>query len=203
MPAKFNVQANLNPYAPPTISKIVTNVASSIPNADKIRQEHLATESAIAAFGWFHLVLAAFQFLGLFLSLILTVLIVLNPPDEFSWLWHIFRLFMTVCIGLWHYSVGIGLRKLDESARTNGTILNIFNIPIGVGIWFFMLVWSAKGSVVFSDHYKEVIEQTPQLRRHVTWTTFILIFLPIVMIVLLGILLTVLIAAGIITPGDD
>jgi hypothetical protein len=186
VPAKYNVQANLNPYAPPIISKnMAGNVANSIPNAEQIRKEHLATESAIAAFGWFHLVLAGLELLGLILGMVLTALYFLNPPDELNWVSHLLSVFFTGVIGVWQFQTGTGLRKLTSSARLNATILNVFNIPIGVGIWYFILAWSSKANVVFSDQYKQVVAQTPHLRRHITITTWILIFVPLVMIGLL------------------
>ncbi len=190
MPAKYNVQANLNPYAPPTISKIVSgNVSNAIPNADKIRKEHLATESAIAAFGWFHLVLAGFELIGLIVGLVLTVLFAINPPEELNWVTHLMSVFFTGVIGLWQFQTGQGLRKLSHSARLNATFLNIFNIPIGVGVWFFILAWSSKANLIFSDHYKQIVAQTPQFRRHITLTTWILIFLPMIMTGLIVVLL--------------
>ena len=182
MPAKYNVQANLNPYAPPTVSRIIAGDNSKrIDNAEQIRKEHLATESAIAAFGWFHLVLAGLEFLGVVLGLVFTVIFLIYPPEEISWLAHLLSIFFNLCIGLWQFATGQGLRKLDSSARSNATFLNIFNIPIGIGIWFFILAWSAKANVVFSEQYKQVVAQTPNMRRHITLTTWILIFVPIVM----------------------
>lgn len=95
-------------------------------------------------------------------------------------------MFLYVRVGTW-------LRVLDRRARTPATILaaiGLLAFPLGTLIngYILYLLQSKKGTMVFSQEYKQVIEATPEIK----YKTSILIW------VLLGIVLLGLLAAMLI-----
>jgi hypothetical protein len=97
-----------------------------------------------------------------------------------------------LALGAGHFWVGTGLRRLRKWARIPTGILSgigLLGIPIGtiINAYILYLVFSRKGTMVFSDEYQEVIRQTP----HIKYRTSIIvrIFLGLVLVVIaLGLL---------------
>ena len=92
-------------------------------------------------------------------------------------------------IGILQAVTAIGLRRLQPWARIVAAILSTFGllgIPIGtlIGAYFLYLLLSKKGSVVFSEEYKQVIAETPHLKYRTSK----------IVLVLLGLLLFLLFA---------
>jgi hypothetical protein len=97
-------------------------------------------------------------------------------------------------IGILQFWIGRGLRRLNRQARIPTGILSglgLLAIPIGtiINAYILYLIFSAKGKMVFSDEYKDVIAQTP----HIKYRTSILVW------ILLG-LIVLIIGAALILP---
>jgi hypothetical protein len=167
-----------NPYASPTAD--LTAPFSNDPklsDAEVIRKKHISHEASLQSVGWLcwlgciFLALAALGMtaaiftqrggssIGLVIALIYLALFVLN-----AWL-------------------GYGFRKLDPRVRIPGGILfglGLLYIPIGTIIngYILYLMFSAKGRMVFSPEYKEIIRQTP----HIKYRTSIIVWILLVIV---------------------
>jgi hypothetical protein len=102
--------------------------------------------------------------------------------------------FFFFALGAGQFWLGHGLRKLKRWARIPTAILSgigLLAVPIGTLIngYILYLIFSAKGKMVFSDEYREVMEQTP----HIKYRTSLLVW--ILFALVLGFLAFVLIAA--------
>ena len=90
-------------------------------------------------------------------------------------------------IAILHIVAGFGIRRLARWSRIPAVIagcIGLLSFPIGTllnGYVLFLLL-SAKGSMVFSPEYKQVIEQTPNI-KHKT-SIFMWIFLGLLGLVL-------------------
>ena len=87
--------------------------------------------------------------------------------------------------------IGSGLRRLKRWTRIPVTLLAIIGllaIPVGTIIngYILYLVFSSKGAMVFSDEYKEIIRQTPDIKYRTSVVVWI--FLGVLCVVLLFVL---------------
>jgi hypothetical protein len=92
---------------------------------------------------------------------------------------------------------GLGLRRLQRWARIPSGILSglgLLGFPLGTLIngYILYLLFSKKGTMVFSEDYQRVIEETP----HVKYRTSILvwIFLGLLLLVLIGVFVAAFLA---------
>lgn len=84
--------------------------------------------------------------------------------------------------------VGRMFRALSPKAKTPGTLLSALGLlafPIGTLIngYILYLIHSKKGKMVFSDEYKEVIAQTPNIKYKTPLLVWIFIALLILLII--------------------
>jgi hypothetical protein len=189
--SKYTVQANVNPFAPPTVMRNLPGAAGlNVQGLEKLRREYLAHESAIAAFGWFFMVTGCIGLVGFLFWLVMTIWLAMAGTVEIPWVMQIIQLVVNLLVATYQIFTGMELRKLKTAGRANGTFLSIFLIVYGIGIWFMILAWSDKGNKVFSEDYRSAVNATPYIKRHMTATAWILIFLPIMLTVLIiGLLL--------------
>lgn len=85
-----------------------------------------------------------------------------------------------IALGVGQFIVGTGLRKLRKWARIPTGILSGFGLlgfPIGtlINAYILYLVFSRKGKMVFSDEYKEIVEQTPHIRYRTSIVVWIVL----------------------------
>ena len=93
----------------------------------------------------------------------------------------------TLVIALLHFWLGSSLRRLDHSARYVTALLCVIGllaIPIGtiINAYFLYLLFSAKGQMIFSDTYKEVILQTPNMKHRTSKILWIFLILSVILI---------------------
>lgn len=124
---------------------------------EQYREEFLANESTIYCASYFYFAVAALVAANAWLI----------EFDE-----SISRVLLAVAgISVW---VGIGLRRLDPSARTGAAIISICSIAsnwqsvIFHGYFLFHL-FSGNGSFVFSDEYRRAVRHTPKTSPKVRW----------------------------------
>jgi hypothetical protein len=96
--------------------------------------------------------------------------------------------FIIIGLGFMQGMIGSGLRRLKRWTRIPVMLLacvGLLVIPIGTIIngYILYLVLSSKGATVFSDEYKEVIRQTPDIRYRTSIVVWI--FLGLLAVVIL------------------
>jgi hypothetical protein len=165
-------------------------LASNVPtDVEECRRKYLSHEASVKSIGTFYIL---GSLLGLFFSTIMLlrgISIVANPPtvvpDVFL-LGEILIVFgiIFLCLSIWQFSVALGLKKLTPSSRIGAGVIagiGLIGFPIGtlISAYFLYLLFSEKGSVVFSEHYKTVIAATP----HIVFKTSIIVWILLILLV--------------------
>lgn len=172
-----------NPYQPPAADlELDTDLAL----AEETRRNYLTHETSVRSVGLLYYLGAA----GLLLSAII-LLVQADHSEALSPLWLLFM----AALGVLYLWVGRGLRTLQPKVRgiaAGLAALGLLSFPVGTLIngYILYLLLSAKGKMVFSSEYGEVIAATP----HIKYRTSIIIWIFVALIVL-GI------AAAIIIPA--
>ena len=169
-----------NPFEAPETA--YEDVDAPLSEAERIRKEHLSHEASVKSVGSLYL-------LGGLLSLLIFVGILfggMSGPggvDPVAIVVVVFSTMMSVgmLITAW------GLQKLHFWARVVSTVISVIGLagfPIGTLIngYILYLLWSPKGTMVFSEQYKEIIAQTPHIKYKtslIVWTFLILLLIVI------------------------
>jgi hypothetical protein len=198
-----------NPYAPP-VARIeeVPDVSGDLAEMEAIRRKHINHEASVKSVGSLHFLAAFFTLLGAFAVLFM---LVTDSPSLAgasrapALLGSVIYLFF----GAVHIGLGIGLNKLQTWARwvecvltglsllivTAGAVtmlaMGIPALAVAYGVMDLILAYilyllvSAKGSVVFSSEYKNVIARTPHVkyRSGCLWVVLIVVIVALVVIV--------------------
>lgn len=159
-----------NPYAPGVVQK--KHVHSEV---EAIRHKHLSHEASIKSVGFLYLLGGA---IGLLIgtSYVIPGISIMSSPQRMGQMsmQSYGAVFMIVgvivfLLGVAQMAVGSGFRRLALWSKIPGAILAAIGMllfPIGTLIngYVLYLLLSAKGSMVFSPEYKEVIFQTPHMK---------------------------------------
>ncbi len=94
-------------------------------------------------------------------------------------------------LGLLQGYAGLGLRRLTNSGRVLGIVFGVIGLigfPIGtlISLYILYLLLSQKGKTVCSEHYRQVVAQTPHIKYKtsmVVWVLLGLVFLLIALVV--------------------
>ncbi|WP_035601646.1 hypothetical protein [Haloferula sp. BvORR071] len=186
---------DLNPYAAP----LDTTAPPPLPvsnEAEVIRREHIKHEASVKGIGSLYFIGSIFILIGG----VTMVFAGLKGGNMGTAELAMMVLFPALgLLGLW---VGYGIRKLSPAARVVAGILtginlvlSIFGLPqsiiaILINTYILNLLFSKKGTMVFSAPYKEIIAQTP----HVKYKTSIVVWIVLgifVLVVVVGILAAV------------
>lgn len=175
----------VNPYAP-VIAQPVGLAQSS--QAEQIRRNHLSHEASIQTIGALFLLGAFFVTLaGVFLisySLYALITGALQPDSLLTMLGiGVFELTLGILQGM----TGFALSKLRSGGRVGGIVfsaIGLLGFPIGtlISAYFLYLLASKKGAYIFSDEYKQVIAETPQVKMKTS--IIVWIFLALLLVVL-------------------
>lgn len=138
-----------------------------------IREEHVLHEASIKSVGCLYLLGG-----GLSLLYVAGLLFALTNSQGGSDDFLKVVLPITFVIGGVYLAVGFGMRSLSPGVKIPAVILSalaIFSFPCGtlLGIYAIYLVLSHKGSVVFSDEYKDVIAATPHVKARTPWYAWV------------------------------
>ena len=179
-----------NPYA----ASLAAGPASAKPtDAEEIRQQYLKHEASVKSIGSLYLFGAIFIVpMGLFL--VVAALVDLSSGEATDGGLMVVLGVVYAGIGFLQGATGYALRKLQKWGRTVATIFSVIGllgVPFGtlISIYILYLLLSQKGTMVFSEEYKRVIEQTP----HIKYKT------SLVLLVLLAILVLVVVGAIVAT----
>ena len=173
-----------NPYSPPS-SDLGSGYAGTLAPADAIalRESLIKHEASIRAFGTLHL-LSSSMF---FVKAIAGLLLVVDPEERAA---GIALLVMGPVGGLILLKLGMGMRRFDPGVKWLVGVMSgigLLNPPVGtlINAYILYLVFGEKGKTVFSEEYRRVIEQTPEIKYQT----------PLFLKVLVGLLLVTIVAA--------
>jgi hypothetical protein len=204
-------QEPLNPYAAPLSDVGGPSAELEVvddSSAETIRRLYLGHEAGIKSIGSLH-------YLGAFFSLLVvlaTIVILVNSAQgDMRTQGALVVLFVYGLVTALNYALGYGLRHLLTWARWTeavflllGTLVTLVGMiglfaigrsELAVGYIFVLLIYSyilylllsAKGTMVFSPGYKEIIEKTP----HIKYKTSVIVKIAIgffVTVVMLGVI---------------
>ena len=182
-----------NPYQAPTVQDVAAP-AAPLTDAETIRTLHLKHEASLKGAGFLYLLGAV----GIILSIVgIFGAVVAGSSRGSSPVGgqEVVMLGLFVLIGATQLFAGWGLRKLRPWAKIPAAILagiSLLSIPIGtlIGAYILYLLFSAKGRVVLSPEYADVVAQTPHLRYRTSrwvWITLIVVVLLIVVGVIVAV----------------
>ncbi len=148
-----------NPYATPR-SDVGTRVVTS-PEAVEIRRAHIRHEASVRSVGTLYYV-STLGFVGIaFVGLLAST----SEVDGSGLVMIAVGAVGAAALG-W---CGYALRRLDPRARLPVGLLSglgLLNVPVGTLIngYILYLVFGEKGKMVFSEDYRDVMDQTPDVR---------------------------------------
>ena len=141
---------------------------------EKIRRDHIKHEASVKSIGSLYFLAALF--------LILAGVAALFVPRGSGPIAGFFFLFIAGLL----ITAGIGLQRLKTWSRivtATLAVLGLLAFPFGtiINAYILYLVFCKKGSTVFSDDYKRVIEATP----HIKYKTSIVLWIALIVVLLL------------------
>jgi hypothetical protein len=142
-------------------------------HAEAIRNAHLSHEASVKSVG-------ALYMIGGVLCLAVSGLFLFIPNGPGAEIDGMFILLPV--IGIIQFATAFGLRGLQGWARIPTGLfsaLGLLGFPIGTIIngYILYLIFSAKGSMVFSQDYREIIAQTPHIKYRTSIIVKIFLFL--------------------------
>jgi hypothetical protein len=181
-----------NPYAPPItdLPGPMNGGDAAHIDAELARRKHLNHEASIRSIGLLYYLSAAGAVVSVVTGISGLVGVEMNP-EAFGYVVG-YLLFPTIlAVGV--IILGRGLRRLKRWVRIPTCILQgfgLFAFPVGtlISVSIFYLILSKKGQMVFSEEYRQIMDQTP----HIKYRTSIIVWLFLGLIVL-GIAAAVLI----------
>jgi len=170
-----------NPFQAPQTPFEQGGVAGT--EAEVIRRAHLSHEASVKSVGVLYLIGGVVCVIA-----VITIIFaaVVQPIGANGGTPGIIMVGMLSGIGIAQCFAAVGLRRLRRWARVVAGILagiGLLGFPFGTIIngYILYLLFSAKGTMVFSDEYQQIIEQTP----HIKYKTSIIVKIFVVLVILL------------------
>ena len=158
---------------------------SGNPNAPEIRRAHLNHEASVKAVGSLYFLGAIFAFLAavVFLAIPFT-----RGSSDFPMLAGVAMAAIMAALGALYLWIARGLRSLSAVARIPAGVLaglGLMGFPIGTLIngYILYLLFSRKGTMVFSDEYKDIIADTPDIKYRTSVIVWIFLGLVVLLFV--------------------
>lgn len=163
-------------WTPPR-AQLQTSSASN-PEAAEIRRRHLNHEASVRALGTLYFIGAV----GAFLAGVGLGIATFASPEREGPIIGIAVAAFVLGLGALYFWIARGLRGLKSQARIPAGILaalGLLGFPIGTLIngYILYLLFSAKGKMVFSDEYQQVIADTPDIKYRTSIVVWILVAL--------------------------
>jgi len=167
-----------NPYQPPE-ADLDSITAPALVNAEMLRKEHLNHEASIKSIGLLY-------FIGAIALVILGISSIIGIDSAAPDL-AVASAALLVVLGVLYLWIGTGLRKLKRSVRNIAGVfatLGLIGFPVGTLIngYILYLLFSKKGTVVFSNEYRRVIESTPNIKYKTSIIVWIFVALLIALV---------------------
>jgi hypothetical protein len=173
----FEVPPSLphNPFAPPDPGSWATAGISS--DADAVRTLHLAHEGSVQSVGLLYVIGGTG---GLLLGGILLIGTRTDSGPDRMPMFVVGSLL--IALSVLQLFTARGLRRLQPWARIPAGVISgigLLAIPLGTIIngYILYLLFSSRGRLVFSDHYKTIMQQTPHIRHRTSIVVWILLIL--------------------------
>ncbi len=153
--------------------------------AEEMRKAHIKHEASVTSVGiLYYLSGAGLFFIGL--GVVIPSFAGKSSTESIAVTALIGLGFLAFSVG--QICVGTGLRRLRKWARVPTGILSGFGLigfPIGtlINAYILYLVFSQKGTTVFSDEYQAVIQQTPHIKYRTSAVVWIILGLVVLLIV--------------------
>lgn len=148
--------------------------------AEAIRNAHLSHEASVKSVGALYMIggVLCLAASGLFLF------VRQGPGTEIGGM---FMFILLPVIGIVQFATAFGLRGLQGWARIPTGLfsgLGLLSFPVGTLIngYILYLIFSAKGSMVFSEDYREIMAQTPHIKYRTSIIVKIVLFLLLALI---------------------
>jgi hypothetical protein len=177
--ANRNICARCKPIATQKLREGVVSESDS----ERIRKEHISHEASVKSVGFLY-------FLGaLFVGLagLGGVIAAASGSGGGGVGAPLAIFFLGLCaVQIW---AGTGLRKLKGWARIPSGIISALGLlafPLGtvINLYILYLLFSKKGNMVFSDDYKRVIQETPQIKYRTSIVVWVFLGLLLILIVI-------------------
>lgn len=170
---------NTNPYAavlnnPALRPKKKRKKSDDLADAVRIREDNIGWECLITQWGTF----IAFTGVAGLIFFVLAIIGIASgaslpegaEPSSLSLMLLIPSIIFVVAMYIFSISVGIGMRNLTSYGRISSTILaGIGLLAIGPGTllsaWILYLLWAGPSTLIFSEEYRKVVNQTPHIQR--------------------------------------
>ena len=179
-----------NPYAAGVVQK--ENVHTDV---EAIRHQYLSHEASIKSIGILYILSGAFAVLAGFgyviaaVNLFNTPTQAGQPPNDALAGFLLVAGPIVIMLGAGQIAVAIGLRKFAPWSKIPTAVLagiGLLFFPVGTLIngYVLYLLLSKKGTMVFSDQYKEVIRQTPHIKYRTSIIVWIFVGILVVMLLM-------------------
>jgi len=170
-----------NPYASPLTTDLAAPPSAEV-TAEMIRRKHLSHEASVRSVGFLY------YLGGGFLVLAGMGLVVGSIADPKAGVALAFLGVFYFVMGSASLAIGWGLRGLQPWVRIPVGIfsgIGLLGFPLGTLIngYILYLVFSSKGTMVFSPEYQEIIYQTPHIKYRSSLLALVLLAILIVIIV--------------------
>lgn len=166
-----------NPYQTPA-ANVEGAADANLAEAETVRKEHIGHEASIKSVGILY-------YLGA-LGLLIAGIAQFGTFSDSSFGFSIGIAAFFIGLGALYFWIGSGLRKLKRSIKNVAgvfSVLGLINFPVGTIIngYILYLLYSKKGTMVFSDKYQNIIDATP----HIKYKTSIVIWIILALLLLL------------------
>ena len=189
-----------NPFTPPVAESLAVEPIDQLSQAESVRHSHIGHEKSIQAFGLLF-------FLGGIIAILLSTFLATalfseinngatNSAEKKAISLVMGLLGINALLGVLQIAVGHGLRKLNSLGKIGGTFfaaIGLFGFPIGTlfSAYLLYLLWSAKGQLVFSSQYRDIMKGTPHVvykTSRIVWGILIL-FIAIITLAFVAIII--------------
>jgi hypothetical protein len=184
-----------NPFSAPIADDIAVPLDGLVDpaEAERIRREHISHEVSVKSIGLLYY-LATF-FLGL--ASIGFAFALVNAEEIPGLEGAEYMLPIFVVFAIIYGVVGYGIRSLASWSKIPViflSALSLLSIPIGtlIGGYILYLVLCAKGKVVLSPQYKEIIRQTPHVKYKTPLSSWIALFGLVLILVVLFVVIAMM-----------
>lgn len=183
---------SINPYAPP---QTLEPGSDSSAEFEQLRKAHLGHEASVKSAGILYWISAVGLVImgGFWLSLVASAASASTPEADGTGVVIVAAIgVLLLSVGVFQFWVGNGLRKFRQSARIPTGILSgigLIGFPLGtlINAYILYLVFSKKGSMIFSDRYKEIMAATPHLKYRTSTASWIVLgILVLLLLTLIG-----------------
>lgn len=170
-----------NPFASPRVTDdLIAEAIADASEAEQIRRLHISHETSMRSIGiLYYLGMLMVALAGIAnLPILVVDLKTSSPPARVGILIGAAMCWMLL-LGV-QFFIARGLRKLDPRVKvplTVCSVIGLVQIPCGtfLNVYVLYLIWSRKGTMVFSPEYKLVIRDTPHVRYKTSTAAWIVL----------------------------